>query len=51
MDIAGMRKTAKQELLDMGIDLRDVDQPIGTCRAASASAWPSPGPSISGPRC
>ena len=30
MDIAGMRSTAKQELLDMGIDLRDVDQPIGT---------------------
>jgi simple sugar transport system ATP-binding protein len=30
MDIAAMRKTAKQELLDMGIDLRDVDQPIGT---------------------
>jgi len=30
MDIAGMRQTAKQELLDMGIDLRDVDQPIGT---------------------
>ena len=30
MDIAGMRKMAKQELLDMGIDLRDVDQPIGT---------------------
>jgi simple sugar transport system ATP-binding protein len=30
MDIAGMRATAKQELLDMGIDLRDVDQPIGT---------------------
>jgi simple sugar transport system ATP-binding protein len=30
MDIAGMRRTAKQELLDMGIDLRDVDQPIGT---------------------
>jgi simple sugar transport system ATP-binding protein len=30
MDIAGMRGTAKQELLDMGIDLRDVDQPIGT---------------------
>ena len=30
MDRAGMRKTAKQELLDMGIDLRDVDQPIGT---------------------
>src|SRR5918992_446269 len=30
MDIAGMRKTAKQELLDMGIDLRDVAQPIGT---------------------
>jgi simple sugar transport system ATP-binding protein len=30
MDIAGMRTTAKQELLDMGIDLRDVDQPIGT---------------------
>ena len=25
-----MRTTAKQELLDMGIDLRDVDQPIGT---------------------
>jgi simple sugar transport system ATP-binding protein len=30
MDIDFMRKTAKQELLDMGIDLRDVDQPIGT---------------------
>jgi simple sugar transport system ATP-binding protein len=30
MDLAGMRRTAKQELLDMGIDLRDVDQPIGT---------------------
>jgi simple sugar transport system ATP-binding protein len=30
MDIAAMRKMAKQELLDMGIDLRDVDQPIGT---------------------
>ena len=30
MDIAGMRTMAKQELLDMGIDLRDVDQPIGT---------------------
>src|SRR5204862_266044 len=30
MDIAFMKKTGKQELLDMGIDLRDVDQPIGT---------------------
>jgi simple sugar transport system ATP-binding protein len=30
MDIAAMRGMAKQELLDMGIDLRDVDQPIGT---------------------
>jgi simple sugar transport system ATP-binding protein len=30
MDIDFMRKTTKQELLDMGIDLRDVDQPIGT---------------------
>jgi simple sugar transport system ATP-binding protein len=30
MDLAAMRKMAKQELLDMGIDLRDVDQPIGT---------------------
>jgi simple sugar transport system ATP-binding protein len=30
MNIPFMRKTAKQELLDMGIDLRDVDQPIGT---------------------
>jgi len=30
MDIAFMKKTAKKELLDMGIDLRDVDQPIGT---------------------
>jgi simple sugar transport system ATP-binding protein len=30
MDIAFMRRTAKKELLDMGIDLRDVDQPIGT---------------------
>jgi simple sugar transport system ATP-binding protein len=30
MDLAAMRRMAKQELLDMGIDLRDVDQPIGT---------------------
>ncbi|MGJ0203317.1 ATP-binding cassette domain-containing protein [Leucobacter sp. gxy201] len=30
LDIDFMKKTAKQELLDMGIDLRDVDQPIGT---------------------
>jgi simple sugar transport system ATP-binding protein len=30
MDIGFMRRTTKQELLDMGIDLRDVDQPIGT---------------------
>ena len=30
MDIAAMRTMAKQELLDMGIDLRDVEQPIGT---------------------
>jgi simple sugar transport system ATP-binding protein len=30
MDIPLMRKTCKKELLDMGIDLRDVDQPIGT---------------------
>jgi simple sugar transport system ATP-binding protein len=30
MDIPSMRKATKQELLDMGIDLRDVDQPIGT---------------------
>jgi len=30
MDLARMRRAAKQELLDMGIDLRDVDQPIGT---------------------
>jgi simple sugar transport system ATP-binding protein len=30
MDIAKMRSTAKKELLDMGIDLRDVEQPIGT---------------------
>jgi simple sugar transport system ATP-binding protein len=30
MDIAFMRRTAKSELLAMGIDLRDVDQPIGT---------------------
>ncbi|MBG0561448.1 ATP-binding cassette domain-containing protein [Actinoplanes aureus] len=30
MDIGFMRETTKKELLDMGIDLRDVDQPIGT---------------------
>jgi ABC-type sugar transport system ATPase subunit len=30
MDIPFMKATCKQELLDMGIDLRDVDQPIGT---------------------
>ncbi len=30
MDIPFMRKTCKDELLAMGIDLRDVDQPIGT---------------------
>jgi simple sugar transport system ATP-binding protein len=30
MDMDFMRRTTKKELLDMGIDLRDVDQPIGT---------------------
>ncbi|MFJ8332400.1 ATP-binding cassette domain-containing protein [Streptomyces sp. NPDC094437] len=30
MDIASMRETTRTELLRMGIDLRDVDQPIGT---------------------
>jgi simple sugar transport system ATP-binding protein len=30
MDIGFMRRTAKKELSDMGIDLRDVEQPIGT---------------------
>ncbi|MEU4425972.1 ATP-binding cassette domain-containing protein [Actinoplanes sp. NPDC024001] len=30
MDIPFMRETTKKELLDMGIDLRNVDQPIGT---------------------
>jgi simple sugar transport system ATP-binding protein len=29
LDIDFMRRTTKKELLDMGIDLRDVDQPIG----------------------
>ncbi len=30
LDVAFMRRTAKTELAAMGIDLRDVDQPIGT---------------------
>ena len=30
MDLDFMRKTTKKELFDMGIDLRDVEQPIGT---------------------
>jgi simple sugar transport system ATP-binding protein len=30
MDIAFMKRTCQKELLDMGIDLRDVEQPIGT---------------------
>ena len=30
MDIPFMKRTCKKELLDMGIDLRDVEQPIGT---------------------
>ena len=30
LDIPFMKKTCKDELLAMGIDLRDVDQPIGT---------------------
>jgi simple sugar transport system ATP-binding protein len=30
IDIPAMKKTCKDELLAMGIDLRDVDQPIGT---------------------
>ena len=30
LDIAGMKATTKSELAAMGIDLRDVDQPIGT---------------------
>ncbi|TXS57512.1 ATP-binding cassette domain-containing protein [Streptomyces sp. t39] len=30
LDVAAMRATTRSELLRMGIDLRDVDQPIGT---------------------
>jgi simple sugar transport system ATP-binding protein len=30
IDVGFMRQTTKSELLEMGIDLRDVDQPIGT---------------------
>jgi simple sugar transport system ATP-binding protein len=30
MDIKFMRETTREQLLDMGIDLRDVEQPIGT---------------------
>ncbi|MDO9377228.1 MAG: ATP-binding cassette domain-containing protein [Nocardioidaceae bacterium] len=30
LDVATMKKTTKSELAAMGIDLRDVDQPIGT---------------------
>src|SRR5690625_2644753 len=30
LDIPGMKRIAKSEMADMGIDLRDVDQPIGT---------------------
>lgn len=30
LDVAAMRETTRGELLRMGIDLRDVDQPIGT---------------------
>ncbi|WP_195706741.1 ATP-binding cassette domain-containing protein [Paramicrobacterium fandaimingii] len=30
LDIDFMKRTAKRELFDMGIDLRDVEQPIGT---------------------
>jgi len=30
LDIGAMKRMTKKELLDMGIDLRDVDQPIGT---------------------
>lgn len=30
LDVDYMRETTKKELLDMGIDLRDVNQPIGT---------------------
>ncbi|MBT2364298.1 sugar ABC transporter ATP-binding protein [Streptomyces sp. ISL-10] len=30
LDVATMRETTRSELLRMGIDLRDVDQPIGT---------------------
>jgi len=30
LDVAGMKRTTRDELAKMGIDLRDVDQPIGT---------------------
>jgi len=30
LDVAGMKRITRDELLKMGIDLRDVDQPIGT---------------------
>jgi len=30
LDVAFMKATSKRELLEMGIDLRDIDQPVGT---------------------
>ncbi|GAA1173703.1 ATP-binding cassette domain-containing protein [Nesterenkonia xinjiangensis] len=30
LDVTAMKRIAKEELFEMGIDLRDVDQPIGT---------------------
>jgi simple sugar transport system ATP-binding protein len=38
LDLGRMRRAAKQELLDMGIDLRDVDQPIGTLSGGETAA-------------
>ncbi len=47
LDIQKMKRTADEELRNMGIILDDLEQPIGNSPAVSASASRSPAPSTS----
>lgn len=51
LNVKAMKEITRQELLSMGIDLRDVDQPIGTLSGVNGSPSRLLARSISVPRC
>ncbi len=50
LDAQRMRTIADQELQKMGIQIGDLDRPVGGLSGGRSSASPSPGRSTSGPR-